>query len=669
MLAISKKWIKIIEKSLLVVGLVLLSIGLLLTLIFNVFLSPSVISHFTLKTAPEFTFFGQEFEFDCMIYEPKPEYNVYGNNRPVIVMVHGFMSSKIYFKGLAFELNKRGFVCLSITAPGHSASGGALAPTWENATLSAVKYLRDYNSTLRIDPNRIGLVGHSMGAFSVSVASILDQELGNYWINATVALGGPFLNITNGFGTGFEVFLNIPYIYPNIYYNPEIAMENVIIEGRTNITRPYNYMNIIGANDQAFSVSSAYELVYGMSSPTFWSKQGVSDQNQIISGNTYGSFNGTARRLVVIPDIGHIIEGQVKITCVEVIDWFEESMKLKSESNYPGTLNQNTILEEYRASSIPCFVIGAIILILPLTIYFGNWLKEKEIKPPKNAIELESKKMWLMFLIYGGIFVGFSFLATPIIHGLGLINLIPTDFLGSNIISLPLLVQGLLMLIPIIILILLEKKHFGMNLNDFGINFNYKSNLKNALYATLLISTLYVLLNLALSWTIHNLIVWRVISFVELFVQIFIAMIIFEIMFRGMIQNKLSRYRKSTLIFIPAWKELFISSIISGVIEGLGIGIIVTGVLMVGGMPFDLSSIMPSNMGISFQYLPPLQILIPLIFIILEIIFNLIKSWIFRKSNNNILASALFMALILAWILSVILPAISIYAPRLVFLT
>ncbi len=298
-------------------------------MLFNVLLIPSKVNEFQIRTAQEFSIFGNEFSIDCTLLEPLPQYDYYTDSRPAIVLVHGFTSSKLYFRGLAYELNKRGFVCLCITAPGHSASGGGVVFTWENATLSVVKYLRDHASILKIDINRIGLVGHSMGAFSVSLAAIMDQELGNYWINATVAVGGPFLNITEGFGNGLGQFFRIPFVYPNIYYNPDIAIENAIIEGRTNVSRPYNYMNIIGDKDEAFSVESAYELVYGMSTPAFWNKYGVSSYDKIVPSQLYGSFNGTARKLVILPGTDHIFEGQKRTTINEVINWFEESMKLK----------------------------------------------------------------------------------------------------------------------------------------------------------------------------------------------------------------------------------------------------------------------------------------------------------------------------------------------------
>ncbi|HUX99843.1 MAG TPA: alpha/beta fold hydrolase [Candidatus Deferrimicrobium sp.] len=669
-MALSMKWIKLIKRGLLIAGLGLVLIGVIWCLVFNVILTPSTQQQFFIKTDPDLNVYGQQFDIDCTLFQPKPEYDVY-TQRPAVVLVHGFMSSKLYFKGLAFELTKRGFVCLTITAKGHSASGGAFSPTWENETLSAVKYLRDYHEILRIDPNRIGLVGHSMGSFSVSVASILDQELGNFWVNATIGIGGPFLNITRGFGSGFSYFLGNPMVYPDIWYDPELAMEIVIMEGRSNVTRPYNYMNIIGSLDEAFSVSSAYEVVYGMSTPSFWAGYGVDNQSEIVPGQLYGQYNGSARKLVILQGVDHLFEGQTKITVVEAINWFENSMKLTTLGEYPDLLDESSITEEIRILGLFFGVIGAVVLFIPLTIYFGNWLKP-EMEPPINAAKMKKRDRWRMILIYGIAFVGMSFLVAPIIAGLNLNVTMSTDFLASNLLALPILVLGLLMVPVLIVLMWYEKKKFHLELHDFGLTKKIKPYVMAATYGFLLWLALYAILNLTMSISIHNLYIWRIFGFLELFIYIFIGMLVFEILFRGMIQNKFYYNRKGTLLFFPAWKEIIKSSIVTGAIEGLGLGISLTGLLAAGGFDVfssDMGGMIPQGMGISLSFLPPMFILIPLVFVVIEIMFAVLKSWLYRKSNNNILASTMFVALALAWIFSVIMPAITLYAPRLVFMT
>ncbi len=666
-LKLSAKWIKWMKRLFLIVGLGLVAVGLTLSLIYNVILAPCTTRTFSIKTSPEFSVFGQQFDIDCSLYEPDSEYDIYGTQRPALVLVHGFMSSKAYFRGLAYELVKRGFVCLAITANGHSASGGAFTPTWENVTLSAVKYLRDYSALLKIDPNRIGLVGHSMGAFSVTVASVLDQELGNNWVNATVGIGGPFLNITRGFGQGFAYFIGNSIVYPNIWYDPAEAMQNAIIEGRTNFTRPYNYMNIIGSLDEAFSVNSAYELIYGMSNVNFWAAYGITAPSQITESYTYGQFNGTARRLVVIPGVDHMLEGQDETTVIEVVDWFENAMKLSpSESLDPATI---TIVGVSLSGMLAAF--GGLILIFPLVAYFGHWLKPPMVIP-RNAMNMDKKAKWKMFLIYGAAFVGISFLVVPVIMGLHLHTLMPTDFLASNLLALPVLVQGLLMLPIVILLMWYEKRKYKLELNDFGLTKEVKPYLKAGFYGFLLFFTLYVILNLAASWVIHNVFIWRFVGFLELFLYLFIGLLIFEVLFRGMIQNKLYKVTDEKAFIPTRWMEILKAALITGFIEGLALGIITTMLLAAGGFDVfssNMGGMIPQGMGMSFGWLPPMFILLPGVLIVIEILVAFIKAGLYREINRNIMASTLFIALLLAWLLTVIMPAINPYAPRFAFMT
>ncbi|NVM27853.1 MAG: hypothetical protein HWN65_03335 [Candidatus Helarchaeota archaeon] len=670
-LQLPKNLIKWLKRGLLIIGLGLIAVGLLLSLYYNVILAPCTTKDFSLKTAPELSVFGEQIDFDCKLYEPLPEYNFYGTQRPALVLVHGILSSKLYFHGLSYEFSKRGFVCLTITANGHSASGGAFTPTWENVTLSAVKYLRESSSVLDIDINKIGLFGHSMGSFGATVASILDQELGNFWINATIGMGGPFLNITEGFGTGLAHILNNTMVYPDIWYDPQVAVDNAVIEGRTNLTRPYNYMNIIGSEDVAFSQDSAYELVYGMSTPGFWASQGVGDHTQIITSKTYGTFNGSARRLVVIPGVGHGLVGQDETTVIEAVGWFEQCMKLNETAEYPGALDPASVKIVGYSLSGMLAGLGGFIIFVPLIAYFGDWLKPKMVVP-ENAMKMEKKDKWRMIFIYGIVFVGISFLAGLMITGLNLNALLATDFLVSNFIAVPLLIQGLLMIPVVILLIWYEKRKYNLKLSDYGLIKDAKPYLKAALYAVLLFLVLYVTLNLAASFTIHNLFIWRIAGFLELFLYLFVGVLVFEIMFRGMIQNKLYKYKDDSSFIPTRWMELFKAALITGIIEGLALGIMITMMLAAGGFDVfaaDYGGMIPPHMGISLSWLPPMFILLPVAMIFVEMGLGFLRAGLFREFNRNFIASSLFAALTLAWLLSVLLPAINPYTPRFVFMT
>lgn len=451
--------------------------------------------------------------------------------------------------------------------------------------------------------------------------------------------------------------LKNPMVYPDVFFDSYEAISNAVIEGRTNFTCPNNYMNIIGSRDTMFGVNSAYELMYGMSNKSFWTAYGVMNQFQINTSQTYGEFNGSARRLVVLPGVGHANEGLEKTTAIETITWFEQAMKLSP----PNSLDPNTITIGIGALSGLITALGGLIFIIPLMMYLGTWLKPK-LALPKNAMNMEKKDKRLMILIYGMVSVGISFLAIFIISGLNLNVLIPTDFLLSNLIALPLLIQGLLMIPCVILLMWYEKRKYNLELSDFGLTKEIKPYLKAAFYGFLLFFILYILLNLAASTVLHNFYIWRIIGFLEMFLYIFVGTLVFEVMFRGMIQNKLYEVTKDSKLIPTRWKEIIKSALITGVIEGLVLGIIATGLLAAGGFNVfatSLSNMIPADMGISLDWLPPLFILIPITFILLEIMVGTLKAGLYRKINRNVMASTIFVSLTLAWLMTVLLPAIT----------
>ena len=664
-----KNKVDLIKKGLLSLGLGLLIVGLIISLFFNVILSPAWENHIVISTDEEFTVWGRDVEIDCIIMTPKSQYDIY-NERPAVVLVHGFISSNIYWRATALELCRRGFLCMLITGRGHSASGGQFGPSWENETLSAVKYLRDHNATLRIDTERIGLVGHSMGAFSVTKAAIMDSNCSKNWINATVAVGGPYYNISNYFGAGFAMFFSNPFFYSFPFFNGEAAVENIVFEGTTSNSTPLNYLNIIGQFDEAFSVASAYELVYGMADTNYWSDHSVNNAGEIIAGYQYGDFNnGTARKLVVEPFVDHLIEGFVTTTSLEIINWFEDSMKLTTRPGYIRVTNAELTTVELMSIASIIAVIGAVILFIPATIYIGNWLRKEHEIEPEQALKIEKQDLWKLFLVYGGIFVGLSFLTIPIILGTNLLNVISTDFLASSMLSGPYFIQGLLLIPVIIVLIYFEKKKYNEKISDFGLSKDINTNFRGATYGLLIFLVMFVTFNLALSPSIQNLFPWRFLSFLELFMYLFFGMLMFEIVFRGFIQSKLSRYRNKSFIGFPAGKEILLTSVVAGTILGLSLAIWIVEILAFGGgtTAINLTSIM-TTMGLPLTQ-EILAILIFPLMIGIGILLQILQGWLYRKSGNNILACALFGALVFTWIFSVVLPSTVLFAPRYILLT
>lgn len=643
--------VQVIKKVLLFASLAIISMGLIMSLTFNVILAPSTETHFTIRTDPDYPIYGATADIDCILFQPKTQYNVY-ETRPAVVLVHGFACSNVFFRGVAYELTKRGFVCLTISSRGHSGSGSTFGIAWENETISAVKYLRDNNASLRIDVNRIGLVGHSMGSMAVTLVSILDQEWGLNWINATVGIGGPYLDGQYLFSPALLATFGSPLLYPTIPFDLTQDIEKLNFSDRLNQSN--NYMNIIGTLDEGFSVASARDVVFGSSNASFWNAYSISNYNQIIPSTTYGTFNGSARRLVILQNIDHLMECQRSETCIEIINWFEGAMKMTSVSGYSGVLNTATVFEDYRGLAPWFVVVGVVILIIPASIYLGNWLKPT-MKPPNNAQEFKNEDKKKLFLLYGGAFVGISFLTPLIILGLNLGALIPTDFLMSNLITLPFLVQGLLMIPVIIALIYYEKKTVNekMELSDYGLTTDVKTNAKSVVYVALLFGMISIIMNFGFSAVYFDIFIYRIFGYVEMVLYLFVGFLVFEIFAKGMIQNKLHKQHR----FI---KENIYAGVISGVIEGLGLSITMLFLMAFSG--FNIISL--TVIGITI----PLILILPALMIGLFIGLNIAMGLIYRKSNRNVISAALFMALFLAWILYAALPNVIAYSPRFIFI-
>ncbi|MHA1377436.1 MAG: alpha/beta hydrolase family protein [Candidatus Helarchaeota archaeon] len=677
-----------LKNILLIVGVILIGIGGILTFNFNYVQSPANEFDVELYAIKHPIHDILPVRIDATLYIPKLENDLYSflpTGRPAVVLVHGYTADKLFFKGLAQEFSRRGFVCLAITSRGHGDSGGLAGLTWENETLTAVDYLEMLaDSNFGIDKNRIGLVGHSMGAFSVTLAASMDNR-----INATVAIGGPMVNITRGFGFAsvlslFNItggianlfnLITIQYLMPGLTgmlqypYPMSLSLQDAVIQDKVNGTNPKNYLNIIGTIDEVFSVYSAQEVLWymGLKDPPY----NVSHYVQVLRNTIYGDFNnGTARKLVTLPETDHITEHSSPACAYEAINWMQKSMKL--EHPIYGSMDyliwqyifRDSIPETLRSYAPFLVGIGALIAFIPISIYLGNWLKSKYTKA-KVAREIENKKMWLMFLIYGVSFCLISLITVPVIQAL---NIIPwTDYLGFNIIHMLLFVQAVLFLPILIVLIIFQKWKYNESLEDFGLH--PKAFPKSALYGFLLFLFIFLMGNLASSLSLYDILPSRPDSFFEILLYMSVVFIVSEVLFRGLIQTKLSRYDNVELKYVskilPSWKEFLLSSLIAGLIQGIGVGIIGTmfidslslvpgllttdflSILMTGNMPFNVS--IPNI---------PLPLMIVGGSVLFFFLLSLAMSWLYRKSRN-VYALIIFGAFLITWISTIITPAIA----------
>ncbi|HEY2659292.1 MAG TPA: alpha/beta fold hydrolase [Caulobacteraceae bacterium] len=86
---------------------------------------------------------------------------------PGVLAVHGYINSRETQDGFAIEFARRGYVVLALDQTGHGYSGGFASSNGFGGP-DGLKYLRSLDV---VDPNNIGLEGHSMGGWTVLAAA------------------------------------------------------------------------------------------------------------------------------------------------------------------------------------------------------------------------------------------------------------------------------------------------------------------------------------------------------------------------------------------------------------------------------------------------------------------------------------------------------------------
>ncbi len=89
------------------------------------------------------------------------------NPAPGVLAIHGYINSKETQDGFAIEFARRGYVVLALDQTGHGYSD---APAFANGFggPDGLRYLRSLDI---VDPENIGLEGHSMGGWAVAIAA------------------------------------------------------------------------------------------------------------------------------------------------------------------------------------------------------------------------------------------------------------------------------------------------------------------------------------------------------------------------------------------------------------------------------------------------------------------------------------------------------------------
>ena len=113
---------------------------------------------------------GQGVTVSALLYRPAAASSA--RPAPAVMVSHGYINTREMQSPFAIELSRRGYVVLAIDMTGHGYSGGVVGSAGFGGP-AALRYLK---SLPFVDPDAIGLEGHSMGGGPVMAAALSDPD-------------------------------------------------------------------------------------------------------------------------------------------------------------------------------------------------------------------------------------------------------------------------------------------------------------------------------------------------------------------------------------------------------------------------------------------------------------------------------------------------------------
>lgn len=242
---------------------------------------------------------------------------------PGIVYIHGYQNNRETGDGYCIELARRGFVVLNIDAIGRGNSGIPNDPKEAGfddtyGGLSSLAYLR---SLPFVDPDSLGMMGHSLGAEMAYDVALRKPEVRGLVI------------------TGFA-------------YNTDADHQH-----------PANMLMVIGKYDefrQRMTGVNDIEKEWMASEQT---RKVIPAANPSI-GTTYGDFSaGTARR-VFVPKVTHVQESHNRAAIAEALLWMRQALE-PPETFWSDPLQQIWPVKEWATLAA---MLAGIFSILPLGV-------------------------------------------------------------------------------------------------------------------------------------------------------------------------------------------------------------------------------------------------------------------------------------------------------------
>ena len=303
------------------------------------------------------------------------------NPMPGVVHIHGYQNNRETGDAYCIELARRGFVVLSIDAIGRGNSGlpnDPKDPTFDK-TYGGLTSLKVLRSLLFVDPESVGMLGHSLVA-----AMAYQVALGDSDVNALVIGGFAYTQEASG-------------------------------------TNPKNMLMIIGKWDefrQRMTGTRDIEKEWMSSAQT---KKAIHAANPQI-GVTYGDFEqGTARR-VVVPRTIHFMESHDRGSISEMLEWMRKALG-PPEQLWTDSKIQTWPIKEWATliAMLACFA-----SLLPLGRIFLGMKFFRTLEGAPTGRYACSVKSYLKFSAINGVLM---WMYIPLIFGLFGVHvyLVPID--------------------------------------------------------------------------------------------------------------------------------------------------------------------------------------------------------------------------------------------------
>jgi dienelactone hydrolase len=331
----------------------------------------------------------------------RPTYASADNRVPAIVIAHGISESKEMMSSLGLELSRRGFVVLCLDLLGHGQSGGTVEDGINEPGFGVTAAVQYLGSQPFVNSSAIGLIGHSLGGGAVRAAAAED---GN--IKGVVLIAGGLGDVAQG---------------------PEY--------GTLNSTFPKNLLVVVGKYDVLFNPTelATKELLIAFDT-----------NHTVVSGVLYGDFKSQTARELFTPTTTHLFEPLDPTVITQTTVWMQNTFKTATASD--TKINTNLIYLEREVAILAAIVglFGIVFLaFFPITRSIGS--KAQKSAPAKIFATLGNWRAYIVWdvlniaLFFPMVLVGFAIAFPPLIFG----DSIAWWMLASAIVGLLLLVRNL----------------------------------------------------------------------------------------------------------------------------------------------------------------------------------------------------------------------------------